>query len=255
MIVVPRYNAQWHFMKRGSLKGFQEVCFHNHKQLTADVDHYFLEESLYSGKEMTLEVSGDYTRATLLSRQVADSIPFSSNKLPDILDEFSIEPGSIQAEAIEETITACERSTEDNEEEAMHCTTSLESMIDWSISKLGKNITAVGTEVDGENRHKNHFTISRSSGVKQMGEGNQVVCHGMTYPYAVYYCHVIHGTRSYMVPMVAADGTKAKAVAVCHIDTKEFSPDHVAFKLLNVKPGSVPVCHFLPDDTIFWFPN
>ncbi|XP_010256408.1 PREDICTED: BURP domain-containing protein 6-like [Nelumbo nucifera] len=256
MIVIPTArddNIGWSFQKWGSAKENQGVSgFQNKKQLNVDkdVDYYFFEENLYPGRKMTLELSGDHTKAILLSRQVADSIPFSSNELPDILHRFSVNDRSIQAEAMKETIVSCERPGDNVE--AKRCATSLESMIDFSISKLGKNIKAVTTEFDGENGKKKQFIIS--SGIKKMG-GNPVVCHGMTYPYAVYYCHVIRATRSYVVPLVAADGTKAKAVAVCHTDTKDFSPDHIAFQLLDIKPGGVPICHFLPDDTISWFPN
>ncbi|XP_010256409.1 PREDICTED: BURP domain-containing protein 6-like [Nelumbo nucifera] len=266
MTVVPSsVNINWNkFHKWGSAKKKQGIAgFQNKKQLKnnnvdpKDVDYYFLEENLHPGRKMTLEtseLSGDHRGAILLSRQVADSIPFSSNKLPDILHRFSVNDRSIEAEAMKETIMSCERPGD--EIEAKRCATSLESMIDFSISKLGKNIKAVTTEFEyGENyngKKKKQFIIS--SGIKKM-TGNPVVCHGMTYPYAVYYCHVIRSTRSYVVPLVAADGTKAKAIAVCHTDTKDFSPDHIAFKLLNIKPGGVPICHFLPDDTIALFPN
>jgi hypothetical protein len=52
-----------------------------------------------------------------------------------------------------------------------------------------------------------------------------------------------------------ADGTNAKAVAVCHTDTSAWNPKHLAFQVLNVKPGTVPVCHFLPQDHVVWLPN
>ncbi|KAM2544513.1 hypothetical protein TB1_016189 [Malus domestica] len=60
----------------------------------------------------------------------------------------------------------------------------------------------------------------------------------MIYPYAVFYCHAIEKTRTFIVPLKGADGTNAKAVAACHEDTSEWSPKHFAFKELNFEPGT-----------------
>jgi len=60
-------------------------------------------------------------------------------------------------------------------------------------------------------------------------------------------CHVIVDTEVYEVPLVGADGTKVKAVTVCHLNTSAWSPDHMAFQVLKIKPGPA-VCHFLDSD-------
>ncbi|KDP46067.1 hypothetical protein JCGZ_06578 [Jatropha curcas] len=65
----------------------------------------------------------------------------------------------------------------------------------------------------------------------------------------------IMNTNVYMIPLVGADGSKAKALIVCHLDTSAWNPKHFAFQVLNVKPGGPPVCHFLNSDTIVWVPN
>ncbi|KAM0005498.1 putative BURP domain-containing protein [Helianthus debilis subsp. tardiflorus] len=54
--------------------------------------------------------------------------------------------------------------------------------------------------------------------------------------------------------MISADGKKMNAAAVCHIDTSKWNPKHLAFQVLKVKPGTVPVCHFLPEDHVAWVP-
>ena len=121
-------------------------------------------------------------------------------------------------------------------------------MIDFSTSKLGnKGVKAVSTEA--ENKSQMKYRIA--AGLEKMGGDFSVVCHKMNYPYAVFYCHKIQATRAYMVPLVGRDGTKAKAVAVCHANTMEWNPKHLAFQLLKVKPG-VPICHFLTQDQIIW---
>lgn len=207
---------------------------------------FFLEKDMRLGTKMNLDFMKNTNEATFLPHQVATSIPFSSDKLPEILDQLSVKPESVEAETIKNTIIDCERPGIKGEEK--YCATSLESMIDFSTSKLGnKGVKAVSTEV--ENKSQTLYRIA--AGVEKMGGDVSVVCHKMVYAYAVFYCHKIAATRAYMVPLVGRDGTKAKAVALCHTKTKEWNPKHLAFQLLKVKPG-VPICHFLTQDQIIW---
>ncbi|KAF8393362.1 hypothetical protein HHK36_021605 [Tetracentron sinense] len=212
---------------------------------------FFLEKDLHPGTKMTLHFTKTTTGATFLPRQVAETIPFSSKKLPDNLHRFSIDPKSAEAEVMKNTIKECEEPATKGEEK--YCATSLESMVDFSISKLGKNIKAISTEVSKEETKKQEYSITL--GIKKMVRDETVVCHGQNYAYAVFYCHKTHTTRAYVVPLIGVDGTKAKAVAVCHTDTSKWNPKHLAFQVLKVKPGAVPICHFLPEDHIVYVPN
>ena len=84
--------------------------------------------------------------ATFLHRQVADSIPFSSDKLPEILNQFSLKEDSKEAEIMKETIQ--DREQPALEGDSRFCATSLESLIDFNISKPGKNIKPISNEVE-----------------------------------------------------------------------------------------------------------
>ncbi|KAG8375551.1 hypothetical protein BUALT_Bualt10G0111800 [Buddleja alternifolia] len=211
---------------------------------------FFLEKDLHAGKKMNLHFSKTTDdQATLFPRQIADSIPFSSNKFPEILNKFSVNPNSDEAEVMKKTIKECEEKGVKGEEK--FCATSLESMIDFTTSKIGKNVEAFST--NAENAELKEYDIL---GVKKMpSEKAAVVCHRQEYAYAVFYCHKTENTAAYEVAMVAGDGSKAEGVAVCHRDTAEWNPKHLAFQVLKVKPGSVPVCHFLPQDHIVWVPK
>ncbi|KAG5244291.1 BURP domain-containing protein [Salix suchowensis] len=124
---------------------------------------FFLEKEMHPGKVMNLQFTENTDTATFLPRQVADSIPFSSDKLPEIYSEFSVKPGSMEAEEMENTIKECESPGIKGEEK--YCATSLESMIDFTTSKLGKNVLAISTEVDGQTKMQK-YTIK--TGVKKM---------------------------------------------------------------------------------------
>ncbi|KAK6272623.1 hypothetical protein POUND7_009706 [Theobroma cacao] len=119
---------------------------------------------------------------------------------------------------------------------------------DSSISKLGKNIELLSNEL-GKEKKNPVFTIDRE--IQNMGE-EELVCHKMKYPYAVFLCHSIDRTAVYKVPLVSIDGTKANALAICHEDTSAWNPDHPAFWILKVKPGTVPICQFIVRDTLVW---
>ncbi|KAK9983905.1 hypothetical protein SO802_033430 [Lithocarpus litseifolius] len=208
---------------------------------------FFLEKDLHPGTKMNLHFTKNTNTATFLPRQVANSIPFSSNKVADIFNRFSVKPGSMEADIIQSTIEECEKTGIKGEEK--YCATSLESMVDFSTSKLGKNVQAISTEVGKETQMQKYTIVP---GVKKVGSDKSVVCHKQNYVYAVFYCHATQTTQAYMVPLEGADGTKAKAVAVCHTNTSEWNPKHLAFQVLKVKPGTVPVCHFLPEDHVVW---
>ncbi|KAM5555385.1 BURP domain protein RD22 [Rosa sericea] len=215
---------------------------------------YFQGKDLqHLGKTVTLRfLKPTSNKATLLPRQVAKSIPFSSSKLPEILTYFGVKPKSAVAEVMKRTIKQCEAPAIKGEDK--FCATSLESLIDFTVSKLGKYVQVYSTE--GENENKQQYSIE-ITGVQSIGD-KSIVCHKEKYVYGVFYCHKFYGTttRAYMVPLVGADGvTKAKAVAVCHIDTTAWNPKHLAFQVLKIKPGNtIPVCHFLHTTSLLWAP-
>ncbi|KAK9946707.1 hypothetical protein M0R45_012155 [Rubus argutus] len=198
---------------------------------TPQVALFFLERDMHPGTKMNLHFTTSSNTATFLPRKTAESIPFSSDKLPEILDQFSVKPESAEADIIKETIEECEKP---------------------ALPSLEKNIQAVSTEVEkGTSMQK--YTIL--PGVKKLAGDKSIACHKQNYVYAVFYCHATKTTRAYIVPLEGADGVNAKAVAVCHTDTSEWNPKHLAFQVLKVKPGTIPICHFLPSDHIVWVPN
>ncbi|KAK0572015.1 hypothetical protein LWI29_024927 [Acer saccharum] len=211
---------------------------------------FFVEKDLHPGTKMNLHFTENLNEVTFLPRQVAKSIPFSSNQMPEILNRFSVKPGSLEADIMQNTIKECEEAGIKGEEK--YCATSLESMIDFSTSKLGKNVRAISTEVEKRTQLQ-EYTIS--AGIEKLTDNKSVVCHKQNYAYAVFYCHAIQTTSAYIVPLEGTDGTKAKAVAVCHTDTSAWNPKHLAFQVLKVNPGTVPICHFLPEDHIVWVAN
>ncbi|WJZ85127.1 hypothetical protein VitviT2T_004680 [Vitis vinifera] len=212
-----------------------------------DAVNVFLEKDLHPGTKMAVRFTKTSSAAHFLPHQVAESIPFSSNKLPEILKRFSVKENSAEAQIIQKTIKQCE--TPAIVGEVKYCARSLESLIDFSTSRLGKNIRVLSNEVEADIQE-----YKFGEGVKMVGE-KSVVCHQLNYPYAVAFCHTLHMTKIYMVPLVGADGTGVEAVAVCHRDTSTWDPKALVFQSLKVKPGTLPICHFLPNGHTVWVPK
>jgi hypothetical protein len=213
---------------------------------------FFLEKDLHPGSKMTLH----FTRATAgvatLPRVRADAIPFASAKLPEILSRLSVPTGSPTAAAMRSTLAECEAAPLAGE--AKRCATSAESMADFAASSLGtRDVRVVSTKLISAERAtpRQAYTVQAVRPLPVAG-GDMVACHGMPYAYAVFGCHTTTAA-AYTVTLAGEDGTKAEALAACHVDAAPGVAE--AYKKLGVAPGSVPVCHFLPQDDKLWVRN
>ncbi|CAL8996856.1 unnamed protein product [Prunus brigantina] len=215
---------------------------------------FFLEKDMRPGTTLNYQFLRNSNTATFLPRESAQSIPFSSNKLPEIFNHFSVKPTSVEAKTIKETIEECEAPGLKGEEK--YCATSLESMVDFSTSKLGtRNVEAISTEILEKGATMSVHNYTTMPGLKKLAGDKVVVCHKENYPYAVFYCHAIKQTAAYVLSLKGDGGEKVKAVTICHLDTSEWNPEHLSFQILNVKPGTIPICHFISTDAIAFVPN
>jgi BURP domain len=86
----------------------------------------------------------------------------------------------------------------------------------------------------------------------QVKASDLVACHVPEYAYVVFHCHTTTAS-AYTVSLVGADGTKVQALAACHLNGAAGGPGiWFGYKKLGLKPGSVPICHFFPQDDIIW---
>ncbi|GLT50727.1 hypothetical protein SLA2020_241930 [Shorea laevis] len=138
--------------------------FRNGSHLTSNASTFFFENHLHQGRLMNLPgFTKTENQATFLSHAVADSMPFSSNKFSDILKFFSMEPKSVGAKAMKLTFENCERATIEGEDK--NCATSLESLVDLTVLRLGEKIKVMSNEVEKETE-TGEFTIGK--GVKNI---------------------------------------------------------------------------------------
>ncbi|KAL2460149.1 Uncharacterized protein Adt_43569 [Abeliophyllum distichum] len=185
---------------------------------------FFYINELKVGKKMPIyfPIKDPSTSPPLLSREESDFIPFSLEKLPYILQLFSFPEGSKHAKAMENTLQHCEFPP--LEGETKFCSTSLEFMLDSVRSIFGfKSKFNILTT--------NHLTKSIS------------LLQNYT---------ILEVPKE--VSLVGEDGGRVEAAAICHMDTSNWDPEHVSFRVLKTQPGASPVCHFFPADNLIWIP-
>ncbi|KAE9454093.1 hypothetical protein C3L33_14005, partial [Rhododendron williamsianum] len=120
----------------------------------------------------------------------------------------------------------CERAPSAGE--TKRCVGSVEDMIDFSISVLGRNVVVRTTEnTEGS---KKDVMIGKVNGIN----GGKV---------RVYEADILDPK------------TKAKinhGVAICHVDTSSWSAGHGAFMALGSGPGKIEVCHWIFENDMTW---
>ncbi|KAD4179151.1 hypothetical protein E3N88_27742 [Mikania micrantha] len=226
-----------------------------YQSLDPSLKVFFKVTDLYLGKTMPIYFASDRDSVPtrLLSREEADSIPFSSSKLPYLLEYFSFSNTSPQAKAMETTLKQCELKSQGNE--FNFCVTSLESMLEKTRHFFG---TVKPNVLTTKILSSNHTLFQNYTFVEKPLEihaSKVVACHTMAYPYMVYYCHGHKGhmNRVFKIVLGGENKERVEAVAVCHMDTSTWDRDHVAFRILGGGPGTSPVCHVLPVDNLLWF--
>ncbi|KAK6916556.1 BURP domain [Dillenia turbinata] len=219
---------------------------------------FFTMKDLKMGKTMPIYFPNKDSSSSphILPREEADSVPFSLRQLPYLLRYFSFSKGSPQAKAMEDTLRQCE--IKPIKGETKFCATSLESMLDFTR-------TIFGLETEIEVHSTTHLTRPLTAPLQnytilgvpfELSAPKMVACHTMPYPYAVFYCHSQESeNKVYKVWLGGENGERVEAIAVCHMDTSRWSPNHASFRVLGIEPGSSHVCHFFPSDNFVWIPT
>lgn len=235
---------------------------HDHAKPSSHMDHvdlslmvFFTISDLKVGKKMPIYFPKDFSRSPqFLAREEANSIPFTYNKFPYLLKFFSISQGSPQAKAMEDTLRQCE--IKPIKGETKFCATSLESMLDFVQGTFGleTQFKVLSTaHLTKSSILLQNYTILDVP--KEIPAPKMVACHTVPYPYAVFYCHSQKSeNKVFAVSLVGENGDRVEAVAVCHMDTSQWSRDHVSFHVLGIEPGSSNVCHFFPEDNLAYVP-
>ncbi|CAN6466192.1 unnamed protein product [Victoria cruziana] len=207
---------------------------------------FFREADLLSGNRIPMPDIRDKTPTrSFLPRVIADKLPFSSTRLPELVRMLN---ASALQVAMARTVADCERPAA--KDETKRCVTSIEGMAEFAESVLGKKARVSATaNTAGSGRM---VEVGRVEGRNGGRVTRSVSCHQSLFPYLVYYCHAVPRVKVYDVE-VMLEGKKAnQAVAICHLDTTQWSAGHAAFKALGHRPGQIEVCHFIFENDFIW---
>ncbi|RHN65097.1 putative BURP domain-containing protein [Medicago truncatula] len=137
--------------------------------------------------------------------------------------------------------------------ETKKCVGSIEDMIDFAASVLGRNVVVRTTE--NVNGSKKDLMVGHVSGINNGGKMTRTVsCHQSLFQYLLYYCHSVPKVRVYQAELLdpKIKDKINQGVAVCHLDTSDWSPTHGAFVSLGSGPGQIEVCHWIFENDMSW---
>lgn len=212
---------------------------------------FFRESMLKKGSVMEMpDIRDKMPKRSFLPRSIVSKLPFSSSELGALKGIFHAGDNSSMESMMRETLKECERGASAGE--TKRCVGSVEDMIDFATSVLGRKVVVRTTEnTEGS---KGKVMIGEVKGINGGKVTESVSCHQSLFPYLLYYCHSVPKVRVYEAELVDPR-SKAKinhGVAICHLDTSAWSPSHGAFIALDSAPGRVEVCHWIFENDMTW---
>ncbi|GAY38886.1 hypothetical protein CUMW_040140 [Citrus unshiu] len=212
---------------------------------------FFRESMLKQGNVMVMpDIRDKMPRRSFLPRSISSKLPFATSQLTQLKEIFRVRDNSSMERVILNALAECERAPSPGE--TKRCVGSVEDMIDFATSVLGRNVVARTTQ--NVNGSKRRVTISSVSGINGGKVTKSVSCHQSLYPYLLYYCHSVPKVRVYEADVldVVSNAKINHGVAICHIDTSSWSPGHGAFVALGSGPGQIEVCHWIFENDMTW---
>ncbi|KAI8528304.1 hypothetical protein RHMOL_Rhmol12G0139900 [Rhododendron molle] len=212
---------------------------------------FFREGMLKTGTIMPMpDIKDKMPKRSFLPRVISSKLPFSTSKIMEMKKIFHAGENSSMASMLAAAVGECERAPSAGE--TKRCVGSVEDMIDFSISVLGRNVVVRTTEnTEGS---KKDVMIGKVNGINGGKVTKSVSCHQSLFPYLLYYCHSVPKVRVYEADILDPK-TKAKinhGVAICHVDTSSWSAGHGAFMALGSGPGKIEVCHWIFENDMTW---
>ena len=212
---------------------------------------FFRESILKKGKIVVMpDIRDKLPKRSFLPRTLSSKLPFSSSQLREIKEIFHAREGSATERVIVNALEECERAA--SRGETKRCVGSAEAMTEFAARVLGHNLVVRTTE--NVNGSRQRVEIGRVKGINGGKVTKSVSCHQSLYPYLLYYCHSVPKVRVYEADILELY-SKAKinhGVAICHIDTSAWGPEHGAFLALGSSPGKIEVCHWIFENDMTW---
>eukprot|EP01018_Ginkgo_biloba_P039419 Gb_32947 [translate_table: standard] len=223
-------------------------------RLGLEAGKFFRQKLLVQGSNLPLPNLRDpMPRRAFLPRSLADAFPFNSTELLQLMRTFRIPENSSMESIMANTLKECERAPVKGE--VKRCVTSIEAMAEFAVSILGPKVEVLTTWSTGGSGHT--VQIGQVNAKDGGRVTRSVSCHQSVFPYMVYYCHSVPLVKVYEAALMDASQKKKvnDGVAICHLDTSQWSAKHAAFLSLGSKPGKIEVCHWIFENDLIWVPS
>ncbi|KAG5522221.1 hypothetical protein RHGRI_034411 [Rhododendron griersonianum] len=205
---------------------------------------FFRERMLKAGTVMPMpDIKDKMPKRSFLPRVISSKLPFSTSKIVEVKKIFHAGENSSMASMLAAAVSECERAP--SRGETKRYVASMEDMIDFAISMLGRNMVVRTTK--NNKGSKKDVMIGKVSGINVGRVTKSVSCHQSLFPYLLYYCHSVPKVWVYEADILDPK-TKIKinhGVAICHVDTSSWKAGHEAFMALGSGPGKIEVCHWI----------
>lgn len=212
---------------------------------------FFRQNMIKEGTVMPMpDIRDKMPQRSFLPRTILSKLPFSVSKIDDLKRVFRASDNGSMERLMRESLEECERAP--SRGETKRCVGSLEDMIDFATSVLGRNVAVRSTQ--NVNGSKKNVMVGHVSSINGGRVTQSVSCHQSLFPYLLYYCHAVPKVRVYQADLLDPK-TKAHinhGVAICHLDTSDWSPTHGAFLSLGSGPGRIEVCHWIFQNDMVW---
>ncbi|OMO80242.1 hypothetical protein COLO4_24168 [Corchorus olitorius] len=212
---------------------------------------FFREKMLKRGTVMPMpDIKDKMPERSFLPRTISSKLPFSSSKIAELKQIFHAGDNSSLESMMLDALKECERAP--SRGETKRCVGSAEDMIDFATSVLGRNVELRTTE--NVNGSKQNIKIGNVRGINGGKVTKSVSCHQSLYPYLLYYCHSVPKVRVYEADILDPNSREKinHGVAICHLDTSDWSSGHGAFMALGSGPGRIEVCHWIFQNDMTW---
>ncbi|KAK3121600.1 hypothetical protein QOZ80_8BG0656990 [Eleusine coracana subsp. coracana] len=209
---------------------------------------FFREKELVAGNTMPMpDISDKMPPRAFLPRDIVKNIPFEAAA---VAEAFGVPLDTAMGKAVASTVAECRRAP--SRGETKRCATSAEDVVDFAVDTLGRDVVVRSTASTAGSGGE--IKLGDVTGIDGGRVTRSVSCHQSLFPYLVYYCHSVPKVRVYEADIMDAEGKDKinHGVAICHIDTSEWSSSHGAFAALGGKPGEVEVCHWIFEGDMTW---
>ncbi|MCO5558681.1 hypothetical protein L7F22_012267 [Adiantum nelumboides] len=218
-----------------------------------DAEMFFKESELSIGNVVILPKEESHIPTRAFLAPMLEPLLFNSSQffLPQVLLPFGFEASIPLAKSVNETLQIYKAPPMKGETKA--CMATFEGMLNFSISLIGS--TDVAILASSILPPKQQVKVVGLYEMTDNGQRVAVACHNAMFPFQVFYCHHIKGTKVFNVTLqMTPNNDTISTIASCHPQLGASLGEIKALLHINIEPNEL-ICHWNHGDNIVWVPD